>query len=244
MSGKIAVNEHGVKELKNLANCLRRSRELITNRLDSLQSVFDESKNGLGYHSEKIGNILEEVRRVQQACLAPVDVLAENILELADAYQDLIDYDVYGNENGSSGSSTTSVVSVECRNSALAGEVHPETGIKFAPDTINHNGVSYSGVFPVLDAVDTVQLPEELYLSSDHEQKKHCASELERKIEIDDQLKSVFSDEQLVQIHISKVPAGYVWHHHQQPGKMELVDSAVHQQTGHTAGKSIWGGER
>lgn len=31
------------------------------------------------------------------------------------------------------------------------------------------------------------------------------------------------------------------WHHHQDRGKMQLVDKAIHQQTGHTGGKAIWG---
>jgi intein/homing endonuclease len=33
-------------------------------------------------------------------------------------------------------------------------------------------------------------------------------------------------------------PAGYTWHHHQDSGLMQLVDSRVHAQTGHTGGFS------
>jgi hypothetical protein len=33
-------------------------------------------------------------------------------------------------------------------------------------------------------------------------------------------------------------PAGYTWHHHQDTGLMQLVDSRVHAQTGHTGGFS------
>ncbi len=35
-------------------------------------------------------------------------------------------------------------------------------------------------------------------------------------------------------------PEGYVWHHHQDFGKMQLVDEKIHKQTGHTGGFSLW----
>jgi RHS repeat-associated protein len=35
-------------------------------------------------------------------------------------------------------------------------------------------------------------------------------------------------------------PRGYTWHHHQQYGRMQLVDSTIHHQTGHTGGFSLW----
>lgn len=39
-----------------------------------------------------------------------------------------------------------------------------------------------------------------------------------------------------------KDPIGYVWHHHQDPGKMQLVDRKVHDYVQHTGGRTIWGG--
>lgn len=35
-------------------------------------------------------------------------------------------------------------------------------------------------------------------------------------------------------------PKGYTWHHHQDFGRMQLVESKVHSQTGHTGGFSLW----
>lgn len=35
-------------------------------------------------------------------------------------------------------------------------------------------------------------------------------------------------------------PEGYTWHHHQETGRMQLVQSDVHRQTGHTGGFSLW----
>ena len=40
----------------------------------------------------------------------------------------------------------------------------------------------------------------------------------------------------------SSTPKGYTWHHHQQYGRMQLVNQRVHSQTGHSGGWSIWGG--
>ncbi|MER0467173.1 HNH endonuclease [Bacillus cabrialesii subsp. cabrialesii] len=35
---------------------------------------------------------------------------------------------------------------------------------------------------------------------------------------------------------------GHTWHHHQDPGRMQLVDQKVHRKTGHTGGRHLWGG--
>ncbi len=34
-------------------------------------------------------------------------------------------------------------------------------------------------------------------------------------------------------------PSGYTWHHHQEPGRMQLIDRDVHAKTGHTGGFSV-----
>jgi hypothetical protein len=38
----------------------------------------------------------------------------------------------------------------------------------------------------------------------------------------------------------SSTPKGYTWHHHQEYGRMQLVDEPVHTKTGHTGGFSLW----
>lgn len=35
---------------------------------------------------------------------------------------------------------------------------------------------------------------------------------------------------------------GYTWHHSEIPGKMQLVETKVHVQSGHTGGNLIWCG--
>ncbi len=38
----------------------------------------------------------------------------------------------------------------------------------------------------------------------------------------------------------SETPEGFTWHHHQDFGRMQLVEYEVHRQTGHTGGFSTW----
>lgn len=39
---------------------------------------------------------------------------------------------------------------------------------------------------------------------------------------------------------VEKIP-GYTWHHHQETGRMQLVDEAVHSAVNHTGGTKFWG---
>ena len=39
-----------------------------------------------------------------------------------------------------------------------------------------------------------------------------------------------------------QTPEGYTWHHHEEPGVLQLVDEETHAQTAHTCGRAIWGG--
>ena len=39
-------------------------------------------------------------------------------------------------------------------------------------------------------------------------------------------------------------PPGLTWHHHEDAGRMQLVDSELHGRFGHVGGMNIWGGGR
>lgn len=66
--------------------------------------------------------------------------------------------------------------------------------------------------------------------------------ELARAVELNATLASHFTKSQLRDIKLGLVPRGYVWHHHQAQGKLQLVDRDAHRRTGHTGGRSTWGG--
>ena len=41
---------------------------------------------------------------------------------------------------------------------------------------------------------------------------------------------------------MNETPNGFTWHHHEQPGQLQLVESSIHNNTAHTGGRFIWGG--
>lgn len=129
------------------------------------------------------------------------------------------------------------------RNQELEGKEHPETNVPFEKKSVeNDKGEIIDVVVPKFDSDFDAQLPSELYNASDKDQFNECNKQLKEKIEKNPEFGSKFSKEQLEQIMDGETPDGYTWHHDAEKGKMQLVDSTVHAKTGHTGGKSIWGG--
>ena len=87
-----------------------------------------------------------------------------------------------------------------------------------------------------------VHLPQKLIKATDNEQFEFATKQLWNAIQKDRKLASKFNKKQLEQIRNGYKPSGYTWHHHQSTGKLQLVETKVHQATGHTGGKTIWGG--
>lgn len=132
---------------------------------------------------------------------------------------------------------------IHTRNESLEGDKHPITGVSFERKTVEDaDGNEVTGVFPVFDSEYDAQLPENLYKASDEEQFKECNKQLKEAVEKAPELAKKFTPEQLEQIKNGDTPDGYTWHHNEERGKMQLVDSDVHAKTGHTGGKTIWGG--
>lgn len=135
------------------------------------------------------------------------------------------------------------VQEIPTRNECLEGDVHPITGVPFERNTVFDGcGNEVTGVFPKFDSTFDAQLPDDLLQASDSEQFAECNQQLGEAIENDPDLANKFSDEQIEQIKNGDTPDGLTWHHHEEIGKMQLVDSDIHAHTGHTGGKSIWGG--
>ena len=132
---------------------------------------------------------------------------------------------------------------IHTRNESLDGDRHPITGVPFERKTVQDaDGNEVTGVFPVFDSEFDAQLPDELLQSSDREQFNECNRQLKDAVENDPELAAKFTPEQLEQIKNGEMPDGYTWHHNEEKGKMQLVDADTHAQTGHTGGKTIWGG--
>lgn len=120
-----------------------------------------------------------------------------------------------------------------------------ECGVPYERKTIEINGVKIEGVFPVFESAFDTQLdPDNLQTKA---YAKECNAQLKEAIGNDPELKSIFSSEQLKDIEEGRTPTGYVWHHNEEPGKMQLVKREDHDRViggaAHTGGNSLWGAD-
>ena len=131
---------------------------------------------------------------------------------------------------------------ITCRNETLEGQNHPETGVPYEKRIVMVDGVEYEVVVPNFDSIFDAQLPDDMLEVSDSIQFKECNKQLREEVRNNPELREKFDKEQLEQIENGETPDGYTWHHDAEVGKMQLVDTETHQRTGHTGGRSIWGG--
>jgi hypothetical protein len=152
------------------------------------------------------------------------------------------------------------IVNIELKG-IVVGTVVKILGIKTLP-TINQGSVGRSlncvkykyryvrdinvklvrGVFPKFKSFFDVKLPRNLYLKSDYIQFNECMTQLKRMIEKNPKFSKRFSHEQLKQIRNGDIPDGYVWHHNEKTGIIQLIEKRFHNSCRHTGGRYIWGG--
>jgi|GEM_PF-5003545 len=136
-------------------------------------------------------------------------------------------------------------VPIETPNSHLAGSVHPQTGVPLETDSVRlKGGVVKEGVFPKFEPAFETRIGPEVYQATDFEQFARCNKDLAKRLDASPGMRGKFNGEQLAQIREGLTPDGYTWHHHQQPGRMQLVPTEQHLGTGHVGGRSLWGGGR
>ncbi|OKL36733.1 HNH endonuclease [Domibacillus mangrovi] len=134
---------------------------------------------------------------------------------------------------------------IDTRNDHLNGVEHAETEIPFEQKTIElPNGDLQTGAFPVFESKFSAVLAEEMYLESDYTQFNIANETLYESIQENPSLArelglSYYDVQGLAN---GVTPEGYVWHHNEQPGVLQLVDHEAHQNTGHTGGRELWGG--
>ncbi|MGM9951048.1 MAG: HNH endonuclease [Lysinibacillus sp.] len=134
---------------------------------------------------------------------------------------------------------------MDTRNDHLAGLEHPETGVPFLEKTVElPDGSLVEGSFPVFESSFDVMLNEELYLASDDTQFSIANETLANAIAQNPGIAAELnlSQADLQSLAAGQTPEGYTWHHHEQPGRLQLVDEQIHNSTGHTGGRSLWGG--
>ncbi|QBK26944.1 HNH endonuclease [Ureibacillus thermophilus] len=134
---------------------------------------------------------------------------------------------------------------IDTINDHLNGTEHPETGVPFEDKTVElPDGEVKEGVFPIFESKFSVELPEDYYLESDDVHFSIANYTLYQAI-LDNP--SLANDLHLSQSDIEmfangETPDGYVWHHNEEPGVLQLVDEDIHNHTAHTGGRFLWGG--
>ena len=95
--------------------------------------------------------------------------------------------------------------------------------------------------FPKFKAIAEVKL-ERKYWKKDREAHFYRASKiLYQKIQKSSRLANKFSRRAISTFKQGECPSKYTWHHHQDKGIMQLVDSDIHSKVRHNGGFAIWG---
>lgn len=129
------------------------------------------------------------------------------------------------------------------RTENLGGHVNPVTGVPLIEKTVPMpDGDEKIMCFPGFPHDFQTKIDESLYLESDYKQFRQANADLAGRMERDPDLRSKFTPEQISQIEAGETPDGYTWHHHEEPGILQLVDEEVHAKTSHTGGRHLWGG--
>ncbi|MEK4230183.1 HNH endonuclease [Solibacillus sp. FSL H8-0538] len=133
---------------------------------------------------------------------------------------------------------------IQSINAALVGDVHPVTGVPFELNEVHYDGQVITDAFPVFESSFKMQLPESMYLMTDDAQFRFANAQLADAIAAQPSLAAEIglTEGQVADLYLNETPNGFVWHHHEQPGTLQLVDEKVHDQTAHTGGRFIWGG--
>jgi hypothetical protein len=134
---------------------------------------------------------------------------------------------------------------IETRNDHLLGMEHAETGVFFEAKAVElPSGEIVEGTFPVFESKFSVVLTEDVYLNSDSFHFSAANETLYESIQQNPQLAPELglTPEEIEGLSHNITPEGYVWHHSEEPGVLQLVDEEIHHNTGHTGGRELWGG--
>jgi len=194
--------------------------------------VYENGKNVVvGIKEGDMDQVKHGAKKI--GMVAAVSVLAVGIIEVVDGVDGIAE----------AAEVPTDVEVIDTINSDLAGTEHPETGVPYETKTIQlPDGQWVEGVFPDFNEVYAYDLPESLYLQSDDVHFSYLNDQLANAIASDPDLAANFTSAQIAEIQAGETPEGYVWHHTEEPGHMELVEEEEHANSAHTGGRELWGG--
>ena len=209
-------------------------------------SHFKTAKNGLEAASELVDSAGDIAKNSENAT-----ELLDTISEVTKAGDDIADAIDNAKDAAKAGEAAKDILVdvakgytlLETINQKLLGSAHEKTGIKFVLSKIElSDGRKLQGVFPKFDSFVDIELPKELYKADFNSQKKECLEQLQKKLKNPfSKLRDKFTEDQIEDIMNGILPDGFTWHHNEQEGLMQLVDTVIHNQTNHTGGMSIWG---
>ena len=232
MIGEIAVNaveklgeikEVALKEIAEGKEVLTPDFEVIKN--ESLESLTQTNAERLAKESETVQSEYRPLNEAEIKALQEATNMSEATLEKCSV-----------NEKGD--------IRLTCINESMA-DCENELGVHYVEKVVNINGVEITIVVPEFPSCFEFTIPDELLLADDESLFKYCTQELLEAIKNDPEIASKFTPKQLEQIE-SGAPriSGWTWHHAEECGKMQLVQTKIHECSRHTGGKSIWGGGR
>ncbi|SUN82514.1 Uncharacterised protein [Streptococcus infantis] len=244
--------EQGIKNLDNLKGILKSTKGLTDNMISQLKTygkqldnlrpskILSNSADALSDGLRHADNVLSEA--AQRFSLNPLKQLqpatgsipfeggklthiADNISAFAKNLDGSVDDVMEAGSKVSKDSDGKIFGRLE-----LANKSHSKTGIKFDQEG-----------FPIFDSFGDMYLEPEDYLKSRGTHFDRASKDLYQQIMANDELARKFTQEEIELFKNGSVPKRFTWHHHQNPGLMQLVDRRIHRQTGHIGGYSIWG---
>ena len=171
-------------------------------------------------------------------------IVSEGVLDIDFASDDLEPYDAYyfSEDYFASVESEPEGVLVS-PNADLAGDVHSVSGVPYETNTVlTDEWVWKEGVFPVFDAHFEAVLPVSDYHAGSYAHQQTANEQLLWSYEQNPAQFEDWSDVQIEQLLDGETPEGFTWHHHEEMGRMQLVDSDLHGPSSHIGGMSVWGG--
>lgn len=96
--------------------------------------------------------------------------------------------------------------------------------------------------FPKDSIIAEFVLPNDLLTKSDKEQFEWLDDQLLTDKELQEQLKVLGITYNKKTRAFEPSTKRYTWHHHQDTGKMQLVEMGIHSATSHNGGREVWGG--
>ncbi|MDA7028614.1 T7SS effector LXG polymorphic toxin [Bacillus sp. CLL-7-23] len=114
----------------------------------------------------------------------------------------------------------------------LKNQKHPVTGVPYDKDG-----------FPIFKSKQTLYLKEKDLMKDRTAHFRILNKKLYKKIQNNPKLIEELNlrKRDIAKLKEGKNPKKYTWHHHQEKGRMDLVDRSIHGKTGHTGGYKIWG---